>query len=107
MENYSLKTMEAYAKVVQLAGETHHSKMVEESKLYWTVSIKDCDCVDLMITVDEVDGTTIIEIVELIKDEGYPYNSIDYDALYTLLGYAFVHGIESKYNDHLRDDTDV
>ena len=38
-------------------------------------TIKDCDFVDLMITVDEENGKTIIEIVELIKDEGCPYDS--------------------------------
>ena len=107
MELYNLKTMEAYAKIVQITGEIHHSQTVGESKLYWTVSITDCDFIDLMITVDEENGKTIIEIVELIKDEGSPYKSIEYDEVYTLLGYASLYGIVSKYNDHLKNNTDV
>lgn len=106
MENYSLKTMEAYSKIVELTGDRHHSQMCGEREVYWTTSIKDCDFIDLMVTLDEVDGTTIIEIIELIKDEGSPYKAIDYDSIYTLLGYASVHSIETKYNDHLKNDED-
>ena len=92
---YRYQTMEMHSAIVKAVGEQSHT--IQEGKFYWTLSIADCECVDVVIILDEEKGKPVLEIFEVEK-EAISYKRVDYDVIYILLGYAHAHKIEMTYN---------
>lgn len=100
MKKYTLEAMEVHSGLVRIIGEQHHSWYPDEDNFHWTLSIDECDYIEIEIILSIVNDKVMLEIYE-VENEKQASKTIDYDVIYTLIGYACTKQIELKHSEYL------
>ena len=96
---FNSKDMDIYSEIVRIIGEQSHSESVGE--FTWTLVFEDCDFVEIEIILTFIQSQKIMLEIYEIEPQIKAGRKINYDTIYTLMGYACSRQIELKYNEYL------
>ena len=97
---FRIEEMTVYSELVRIIGEQNHSYYPRDSKFYWTLALEDNEFVEIEIILTSLPDEIILEIYE-VEPERQASKKVNYDLIYTLMGYACSKQIELKHNSYL------
>jgi len=96
---FKSKDMAIYSETVRIIGEQSHSESI--GKFTWTLVLEDCNFVEIEIVLTFIQSQKIMLEIYEIEPQIKAGIKINYDTIYTLMGYACSQQIELKYNEYL------
>lgn len=98
MQRYTLEALRVHSEIVRIIGESEQQS--SSGKFYWTLSFDDMAMVDMEIIFTAHNDRLMLELYE-VQPKDQASKSINYDVIYTLIGYACSSQIELKHNAYL------
>jgi len=96
---FKSKDMAIYSEIVRIIGEQSHLESIGEFS--WTLVLEDCEFVEIEIILTFIQSQKIMLEIYEVEPQIQAGRKINYDTIYTLMGYACSQQIELKHNGYL------
>lgn len=93
MKQHTQNTLENYAEIVRLTGT--HTPNNEDGLFRWMISITNSD-IDVEVVLSTLDDEDVIYVHDVAKT-GKAANTVSYDAIKAIMGYAYSNQVKLKY----------